>query len=264
MKSKIYGVILVFILLGYTFFFTSSLFFHQPQTYIYSTYGTKQNLSETVSIQLEQWTYSPKEHQMSVLFSLESKSIREISINMAAKSDTSRMPVRFIYPTGNLLVVLIDNVPSGFQQTTLMLQLASSENDVSNKVISFYATPQSVESVDSIEEGDTDYRFLYLTLQIEEKQQQIKELLEENQSLEKSNEEYTKAIEDLIANQEYETKEEIEVTNSRIKEYRNQISSNESTITQNKYSIEELKSNISNIEETIKKQQQKNAEEKRT
>lgn len=274
MKTKIYGVLLAIILLGYGFFFTSSFWFHDEIVLRSSPMDSVQKLSETAEIQLENWVYSPTENKMSVMFSTKTTVPGDMVLNMAAYeihseylmniytgSTASKLPVQVIYPFGNMVVVLIDNVPNYFDEVVLKLQLRSEDDSAPNKIVTFYTNKKAVAHAESIEGEDTDYRIVYLQMQIEDKKEQIKEIEEENKKLEKSIESYQKEIDALIANQEYETAEEVIQTEKTINTYRLSINTNQDLITKNKYKIEERNKNIRNIEEIIAKQLQKTTEE---
>ena len=88
-----------------------------------------QKLSETAEIQLENWVYSPTENKMSVMFSTKTTVPGDMVLNMAAYeihseylmniytgSTASKLPVQVIYPFGNMVVVLVDNVPNYFDE----------------------------------------------------------------------------------------------------------------------------------------------------
>ena len=74
-----------------------------------------------------------------------------------------------------------------------------------------------------------------------------------NEKLQADDQNYQKTIDELIANEQFETAEEIEATNSKIQSYRRQTERNREIISQNKYEIEELKKAIEEINAAIRK-----------
>ena len=149
----------------------------------------------------------------------------------------------------------ISNVPKSFEEVALTLQLVQSdESKAENKRIVFYTNANKVEKVDSIGTyTDNDYRIEYLRIEKSDKQEKIKELNEANEKLQADDQNYQKTIDELIANEQFETAEEIEATNSKIQSYRRQTERNREIISQNKYEIEELKKAIEEINAAIRK-----------
>ena len=80
-KSTIYWIILVIIVLGYTFFFTSKFIFHEEKSLLYTEMQTEQPLSNEVSLTLQKWIYSPKENLMMVMFSAKNDSLQNLDLN---------------------------------------------------------------------------------------------------------------------------------------------------------------------------------------
>ena len=140
-----------------------------------------------------------------------------------------------------MVVVSISNVPKSFEEVALTLQLVQAdESKTEYKRIVFYTNADKVEKVDTIGAyTDNDYRIEYLQIEKSDKQEKIKELNEANEKLQADNQDYQKTIDELIANEQFETAEEIEATNSKI--------------SQNKYEIEELRKAIKDIEEAVDK-----------
>ena len=146
-------------------------------------------------------------------------------------------------------------MPKSFEEVALTLQLVQAdESKTEYKRIVFYTNADKVEKVDTIGAyTDNDYRIEYLRIEKSDKQEKIKELNEANEKLQADNQDYQKTIDELIANEQFETAEEIEATNSKIQSYRRQIERNREIISQNKYEIEELRKAIKDIEEAIGK-----------
>ena len=149
----------------------------------------------------------------------------------------------------------ISNVPKYFDEVDLTLQLVRAEESKTEyKRIVFYTNADKVEKVDTIGAyTDNDYRIEYLQIERSDKQEKIKELTEANEKLQADNQDYQKTIDELIANEQFETAEEIEASKSKIQSYRRQIERNREIISQNKYEIEELKKAIEEINAAIRK-----------
>ena len=266
-KSKIYRIALVIIVLGYTFFFTSKFFFHEEKSLFYTDLQTEQSLSNEVSLTLQKWIYSAKENSMMVMFTAENESLKDVELNWATferhtnhfmnietGSIQSELETEIIYPFENIIVVHITDVPEKFEEISLSLQLKSENEDVSNPIVQFYTNRNYVESVEKIGTyTDIDYRIEYLNIQKTNKETSVKELSDENQSLISDNIAYKKSVENMIENQRFETVAEIEETNSKVKAYQQQIDSNEDVINKNKYKILDLQSEIADIETAIQK-----------
>ena len=80
-KSTIYWIILVIIVLGYTFFFTSKFLFHEEKSLLYTDLQTEQPLSNEVSLILQKWIYSPNERAMMVMFSAKNETLQKLDLN---------------------------------------------------------------------------------------------------------------------------------------------------------------------------------------
>ena len=268
MKSRLYAVILAVIVFGYGFFFASRFIFHEDRSLLYTELNTTQKLSETVSLTLKKWVYSPKDKAMTVMFSVANNGIEKLELNwstterhtkkfMSIETGTaqSRLSTELFYPFGNMVVVSISNVPKSFEEIALTLQLVQSDvSKAEYKRIVFYTNADEVEKVDTIGAYTAnDYRIEYLQIERSDKQEKIKELTEANEKLQADNQDYQKTIDELIANEQFETAEEIEATNSKIQSYRRQIERNREIISQNKYEIEELKKAIEEINAAIRK-----------
>ena len=268
MKSRLYAVILAVVVFGYGFFFASRFIFHEDRSLLYTELNTTQKLSETVSLTLKKWVYSPKDKAMTVMFSVANNGIEKLDLNWSTTerhttkflnietgTAQSRLSTELSYPFGNMVVVSISNVPALFEEVALTLQLVQSdESKAENKRIVFYTNADKVEKVDAIGTyTDNDYRIEYLQIEKKDKQEKIKELNEANEKLQEDNQDYQKTIDELIANEQFETAEEIEATNSKIQSYRRQTERNREIISQNKYEIEELKKAIEEINAAIRK-----------
>ena len=266
-KSKIYRIALVIIVLGYSFFFTSRFFFREEKSLLYTDLQTEQSLSNEVSLTLQKWIYSAKENSIMVMFTAENESLQEVELNWATferhtnhfmnietGSIQSELETEIIYPFENIIVVNITSVPENFEEIALSLQLKSENDDISNSIVQFYTNRNYIESVEKIGTyTDIDYRIEYLNIQKTDKKVALKELSDENQSLISYNIAYKKSVENMIENQKFETVSEIEETDSKIKAYQQQIDSNEDVINKNKYKILDLQSEIADIEKAIQK-----------
>ena len=271
-KSKLYAIILVVIVLGYIFFFASPFIFHIHRDLMYTQINTTAKLSDTVSITIKKWVYSPNDNTMSAMFIIDNSGLNDIVLNRSVQerhtkkflnietgSDIISLKSNVEYPYGNIVVVSITEVPKGFEEIALSLQLSKgSEQASENKIVSFYTNRNMVETVDKLEKlSDREYRIEYLRMQIESKKQQIEELEEKNNELIKDNEKYLKDIKELEEEQEYQTTDEIKATLQRISNYERQIHTNSEAIEKNKYSIREVKDSVGDIETTIAKLENK-------
>ncbi len=255
-KSTIYWIILVIIVLGYTFFFTSKFLFHEEKSLLYTEMQTEQSLSNEVSLTLQKWIYSPNECAMMVMFSAKNDSLQNLDLNWSTaerhNNTMLNLETEVIYPFENIVVVNISDVPENFEEISLSLQLDS--EDIATPVVQFYTNKNSVEVVEKIGTyTDIDYRIEYLNIQKSDKEKAVKELSDENQTLLADNVVYRKTMESMIENQKFETIAEIEETDSKIKAYQQQIDSNENIISKNRYKISDLQSEIADIETAIQK-----------
>lgn len=275
-KSKLYAIIMVVIVLGYIFFFASPFIFHIHRDLMYTQINTTAKLSDTVSITLKKWIYSPTDNSMSAMFIIDNTGLNDIVLNRSVQerhtkkflnietgSDIISLKSNVEYPYGNIVVVSIAEIPKGFEEIALSLQLSKgSEQAIENKIVSFYTNRNTVETVDKIERlSDSEYRIEYLRMQIESKKQQVEELEEKNNDLIKDNEKYLKNIKELEEEQEYQTTDEIKATLQRISNYERQIHTNNETIEKNKYSIRDIKTSVGDIEATIAKLEEKESQE---
>ena len=167
-KSTIYWIILVIIVLGYAFFFTSKFLFHEEKSILYTEMQTEQPLSNEVSLILQKWIYSPNERAMMVMFSAKNDSLQNLDLNWSTaerhNNTLLNLETEIIYPFENIVVVNIADVPEDFEEISLSLQLDS--EDVANPVVQFYTNKNLVETVEKIGTyTDIDYRIEYLKIQ---------------------------------------------------------------------------------------------------
>lgn len=270
-KSIIYWIILIFIIFGYMFFFTSRFFFHSVKNYLCTDINSTEKMSDSIQLTLKKWTYSKEDKSMLVMFDAKNTGLDKIDLNYSSYerhtekmmnietgTKQTKLDVDIIYPFENIVVVFLTNVSPEFEEVVLSLQLSenkeNSENAQNNKIINFYTNKDKVECVDKISDYTfSDYRIEYLNIEKSDKQAKIKDLQEQNLKLESDNKNYEKIVEDLISNQDFETTYEIEETNKKIDSYKRQIENNNKIIDENNISIKEIKNSISEIDATIKK-----------
>ena len=167
MKSRLYAVILAVIVLGYVFFFASRFIFHEDRSLLYTELNTTQKLSETVSLTLKKWVYSPKDKAMTVMFSVANNGIEKLDLNwstterhtkkfMSIETGTaqSRLSTELSYPFGNMVVVSIANVPASFEEVALTLQLVQSDESKA-ETSALYSTPMPIRLKRSILSANT-------------------------------------------------------------------------------------------------------------
>lgn len=275
-KSKIYGILTAVIILGYIFFLSSSCIFHTQKNLVYTPINSSAKLSENVSVTLKQWDYSPNDKLMTAMFSVSNSSLEDAVFNWRVQErhttkllcletgqEISLLKAEVDYPFTNMIVVTIYNVPPGFEEIALSLQLANTKEEQSSKekensIVSFFTNKEKVKKVESLKKFSADeYRIEYLNMQIESKNAEIEKLEKQNEKLLSDNETYQKDIEALIENQKYETTDEIKASLDRIKNYERQIANNKDTVEKNKYTISEIRKSISDIENTIAKLKEK-------
>ena len=176
-------------------------------------------------------------------------------MSMETGTVQNRLSTELTYPFSNMVIVKIKDVPAGFEEIALVLQLAQSdEGKAENKRVVFYTNVRNIEQTDIIGDySDNDYRILYLQIEKSDTTEKIRELTETNSKLLSDNESYRKNIDELIADQQFETADEIQETNGRIESYRRQITKNNEQIEANKYEISELKQAVVDIEGAIGK-----------
>ena len=293
-KTVIYWVILAVILLGYTFFFTSRFFFQTEKTLVFTKLNTSASMSDNVTLTLKKWTYSENDKAMMVVFDAQNTGLAKLDLNYSSMerhttkmlnietgTEQTKLSVDIIYPTDNMVVVNLTNVPDNFEEVCLMLQVSNDTSDTdlydeslaafessesseesesetkkSNSIISFYTNKEQVEKVEKI--GDytySDYRIEYLKIQKSDKEQQIQDLKNENEQLKIDNSKYKANIKTLIDNQNFETTSEMELSNNKINSFKSKISRNEQTIVDNNVKISELQAAVKELDDAIKKVQ---------
>ena len=291
-KTITYWVILVVIIIGYTFFFTSRFFFHSEKSFVCTELNTSAAMSENVTLTLKKWTYSADDKAMMVVFDAQNNGLAKLDLNYSSMerhttkmlnietgTEQTKLSVDIIYPADNMVVVNLTNVPDNFEEVCLMLQVSNdisdtdlydeslaafessesseeSETKKSNSIISFYTNKDEVEKVEKI--GDytySDYRIEYLKIQKSDKEKQIEDLKNENEKMTVDNSKYQANIKTLIDNQNFETTDEMELSNNKINSFKTKISSNEKAIIDNNVKISELQATIKELDDAIQKVQ---------
>ena len=259
LKSKIYIIVLVIMLLGYTFFLTSSCIFRKPQSLLISPYGDTAVLSEGVTLTLKKWVYSPEAGTMTVYFTYSSDRLRtKFSVDSHDTHSGYSLPMTVNYlAQGEWLVNLLD-VPAGFQEICISVMLdeeSNSENDLTMATIAeFYTNKNDVETgVPMANYTDEEYKIEYLNIEKEQKIAEIEEIKERDKQLEEDNKSYAKAIDQLIKDRYYQTTDGINESNRMIENYQGVIDSNNTKIDNDRKTIEEISTEIEEIDKTIQK-----------
>ena len=256
LKSRIYIIVLVIMLLGYSFFLTSSCIFRKPQPLLVTLYGDTAGLSEGVTLTLKKWVYSPDAATMTVYFTYVSDRLKT---EFYFDSQDTHSGYGFPMTENNLaqgewLVNLLD-VPADFQEICVSVMLAdegSSENET--PIANFYTNNTDVEiGVPMADYTDEEYKIEYLNIEKDEKKAQIEAIKENDKQLEEDNKEYAEAIEKLSKDRYYQTTDGINEINRKIENYQGIIDSNTEQISKDKISIEEISTEIEDIDKTIHK-----------
>lgn len=240
-NKRMYGIIL-FLILGYTFFFSTKIWYVDKSDLMTATEINTICSWEGREIQLISWDYSETQNEMQIQLSINNKSYDDINTYKvkAIESESGNLDTKIIIAREDLYVVNIMNVPRKWQQ--ILLKFSFEDGDSFCK---FATNKFDVATVDTIENHTYEEymiaRFESLVDYYEEKIQAFKkDIVKQNTIIENCNAD----IEKYKAQEEFQTELEQKDTEKLIATANTKISSAQSKITEDNSNIQEYSERI--------------------
>lgn len=243
-RNIVYISFLVFLIMGYTLFFTSKTWYWNDGDLVKATPFNSPMSVAGREVILTRWEYSPEENLMEVELNISNQSTDGIEKYnyFAMERRKGMLKIESIVSDSNFVVLRILNVPKNWKEISLQMQV--SQNDV----LKFYTNKNSIAMVDSIEDLSKDeyiYRsiennILYYNDMIKTKKKSIKNLKEKIEIAENHIEQYQ-------TDKVYQTEEERSSTDTKIGNLNLEIENFKSSIETEQDDISEFQKRIRNL-----------------
>lgn len=218
-------------------FGTSKLWLPSDVKIMNTEYGTEKNTSSNISLKLRSWEYSKLNRYMEVTFDVKNnEDIQSLKFIPVAHTNTEKrknMNASSVLSDGNTLVVQIKDVPQNWEVISLWIHdNMTVESNESNLIgANFYCDIRKVVINNSLKpKTQLGYQIQSIQNQISDVNAQIADL--ENQ-IEKENTEIDQLNFDITVlkeNQKYQTKDEIDKSNSVINSKQTEIDTHKNNI----------------------------------
>lgn len=270
-RNTFLAVLSLFLLGGYTVFFTSGFWLPYNGTYSFTAPGSRLEFANHRTVTLGRWDYSPQQDLMEVELEIDNpnfdgldKYICGVVIRTGFGEQTGS--IKTVIAQDDFFVLHIRNVPKNFTELSLKIQVNSETVSGTAKL---FSNKDSIRQVVHLsEKTKSEYlkdRVLALT---EEYQSQIDLLQKTNQELQAKIKNIQAKNAQLEQDKKYLTERDIQKTNDRIadnesqiKALREQIIVNESAVTEYQLKIQKAKEKAEDITSEIQKENQMQTEE---
>ena len=127
LKSKldiVYAMWGMAIVIGFGFFYTSKLFFADESDLLFTQIGEEFSINATSKFTINEWIYDEESNKMQITL-ITSNLTDHLSdlnfISVSKKNLQKELPVRVVYNTRDIFIIMIDDVPKNFDQVVLRL-----------------------------------------------------------------------------------------------------------------------------------------------
>lgn len=242
-KNLFTRIFLLVIVVGYTIFFTSEIWYRDDGSSTRVTEINKTITNHERDFQLEKWTYCNDQNMMEVVISVNNKALDGINTYTfkAMDRDNGILNVKPIVEKEDLYVLHI-SIPKNWKVS--VVQMRFPKEVAENEYQAFFMNRQSVEEVATIEAlSETEYRIEKCELEIA----QIEDVIaEEKKEIESNNA--------TIATYEEEI---LKVEDSLIYQTEKEQTESKATMEKARKAIEQLKQDNSDIESAISEENSK-------
>lgn len=243
-RNIVYISFLVFLVMGYTLFFTSKTWYWNDGNLVKATSFNSPMSIDGREVILTRWEYSPAQNLMEVELNISNHSTDGIEkYNYSAiERRKGILKVDSIVSDSNFVVLQILNVPKNWKEISLQMQISQ------NNILKFYTNKNSIAMVDAIEDLSKDeyiYRSIennitYYNDMIQTKKKSIKNLKEKIHIAENHIEQYQ-------TDKVYQTEEERSSTDTKIGNLNGEIENFKESIETEQSDIKEFQKRIRNL-----------------
>jgi hypothetical protein len=257
-QNKAYTIFILFFSCLFLAFLSSKLWLPSDVKVQNSAIGSSRNVTGSLTLILDSWQYNRAENYMEVSFAIrgedDAQDYKFIPVAHTNKSRTMPLNVTVAYCSNDLLTIQFQNVPESWQVISLWIKgqdAALGEPDTSSTAVSddlsganFFCDSREVTVNNSLKpQSAMNYSLQSIFNQMKDVRSDI---VVQNKNITAANaqiDQLTFDISSLKANQRYQTKDDIQKSNSAIQSKSSQIS--------------DLKITISNDQTQIKNDQDK-------
>lgn len=249
-KDRYLKNIILFIIIGYIFFFSSKLWLPPDKAKVPPTdYGTSIEANDR-TVTLISWVYDDDRRMMEVMIEITNKSVDGVNLYnwSAIELNSGILDLSTELEKENFVVIRIEKIPRRFEEISLRMGL-NSEDEVNVEgefsEIKMYATKDSVKK-DEIIDGmnERDYRKAACIAKIENYENSISNLNEKIKEEKSVISEAERTISRLEKSKEQQTDSEMASTNSAISEVSGKIDTSNGKIKEYELQIEEYEEKI--------------------
>lgn len=241
----IYSLMAFCIIGGFAFFYTSKVFIADTADILNTEVGEEFKINNTSKFTINEWIYdeATSKMQVTLITSNLTDHLSDLKFVSVARSNLKQeLPVKIVYNTRDIYIVMIDDVPKNFEQVVLRLveeevdfehifaldgQSDLTENEqaeIENKIIaSIYTDQRLVEAGEVKQQKVKEYAFKVTNEMITDAEKNRQLLMQDIQKntliIARIKEEIGLLKQELI----YQTIEEQDVTNSQIYNLESQI-----------------------------------------
>lgn len=235
------------ILIGYTVFFTSKMWFPDMGDLVAATPLYERMVDDNYEIYVSQWSYAKDEQVMQVILEVVSKEVLATPFIYGATERTmGKIKVVPVQETYDYVVLRLLNVPAQWREISLRVGRPNTESQVK-----FYTNIEAIKQVKTIpEKSEQEYEVERLKAQLTYDQVQQKEKVQELTKLKTEN----KLLEDGILELEtgvYLSDVEVQRAEETISKAKSQIQLNADNMQSIDKDVKELEQRSANIQVRI-------------
>lgn len=279
-KSWVYGVIIMFLFLGFFLFLTSKIYMKTEEKLFHTELNQPVKISSTGKITVLNMEYNPSKDFIIFEFKIEGEG--DVGFKFSAQekvNPNAKLPVKEIYKEGNNYVVEVRELSKNFgavaldvyyknsekesvnvrkfiEEPTVNVEENSNQQNVDHLLRTVYSDQRKVKiNDDLLVKNKKEYEVFFIENEKEELKAKIKRIDEISKNEESNIRELGQKIDDLKAEMKYQTQSEITETQSKIVNLESKVKESERNI---KVFVDEKKSAL----DKMKKLEQKEKESK--
>ncbi|NCE98110.1 hypothetical protein [Emergencia sp. 1XD21-10] len=241
------GFFLLFVF-GYTFFFTSTLWLPVSYDNIQVTKVGSSIEANDRKVTLLSWTYDKERHEQEVILDIHNSATDGMDTYSFSVMDKNMgsAEVETVVCDKNFVVLKIKKLHPRWTELSLRIDAAAGREDTEFQRMRLYTSKKEVKVVEEIPSmTEQQYRKLACELRIGFYEKEIYALLEKNAEFDQNIRNAKTRIEDLKAEEKYQTNAEKMETLAQIQEIQAEITDNQSKKDKAAQEMQELKERIS-------------------
>lgn len=264
------GIILfavIFIVVGYAFFFVSPYIFSEPiENLLYTELDTEMDIYDGHNMTIEDWRYSESQSRMEIIISFNNTTIDGVNkydyaaVSRDKSKNKTYLTVDKLYESADFVVLLLDDIPKNYYEIAVSVSFTDSGITPENvepevHTMNIYSNVGKMNKVESItQENVIDLYIDKLNRKADGYKAEIKEYEDSNEEYNKMMVNVTNKAGELRSNEIYMTASEIADAESEIEslqrsyeEYQEKIEDNNENIRNIQAQVDEITSKIEEL-----------------